>query len=47
MNKIFNHLKSDWYKYVLELIVITAGILGAYALNNWSRIGIFCSTLLE
>lgn len=37
MNKILNHLKSDWYKYVLELIVITAGILGAFLLNNWNE----------
>lgn len=37
MNKILNHLKSDWYKYTIELVVITAGILGAYALNNWNE----------
>ena len=37
MRKILNHLKSDWYKYALELIVITAGILGAFALNNWNE----------
>ena len=36
MKKILQHLKSDWYKYVIELVVITAGILGAYALNNWN-----------
>lgn len=37
MKKILKHLGEDWYKYVLELIVITAGILGAYALNNWNE----------
>lgn len=37
MKKILNHLKSDWYKYAIELVVITAGILGAYALNNWNE----------
>ncbi len=37
MKKIINHLKSDWYKYAIEMIVITAGILGAYALNNWNE----------
>jgi len=37
MKKILNHLRSDWYKYALELIVITAGILGAFALNNWNE----------
>ena len=36
MKKIINHLQSDWYKYLFELIVIMAGILGAYALNDWS-----------
>lgn len=37
MKNLFNHLKTDWYKYLLELIVITAGILGAYALNAWNE----------
>ena len=36
MKKILNHIRSDWYRYILELIVITAGILGAYTLNNWN-----------
>lgn len=37
MKKIINHLTSDWYKYLLELIVITAGVIGAFALNNWNE----------
>ena len=37
MGKIFQHLKSDWYKYAIELIVITFGILGAYGLNSWNE----------
>jgi hypothetical protein len=37
MEKILNHLGADWYKYLLELIVITAGVLGAFALNNWNE----------
>lgn len=37
MKKILNHLRKDWYKYALEMIVITFGILGAYALNNWNE----------
>lgn len=37
MKNILNHLGTDWYKYLLELIVITAGVLGAFALNNWNE----------
>ena len=37
MKKILNHLGTDWYKYLLELIVITAGVFGAFALNNWNE----------
>jgi len=37
MRKILNHLATDWYKYLLELIVITAGVIGAFALNNWNE----------
>lgn len=37
MRKILHHLKSEWYKYVLEILVITIGILGAYALNSWNE----------
>ena len=38
MKNLINHLKAEWYKYVLEIIVITIGILGAFALNNWNEI---------
>lgn len=37
MKKILHHLSTDWYKYLLELIVITAGVLGAFALSNWNE----------
>ncbi|MFK7952395.1 MAG: hypothetical protein AB8B73_06080 [Ekhidna sp.] len=37
MGKIIQHLKSEWYKYVLEILVITIGILGAFLLNSWNN----------
>jgi hypothetical protein len=33
---IFNHLKSQWYKYIIEVIVVIMGILIAYNLEQWS-----------
>ena len=35
--KIINHLKSKWYRYVLEIIVVILGILIAYNLEQWSN----------
>lgn len=33
--EILNHLKSTWYKYVIEVFVIILGILIAYNLDQW------------
>lgn len=36
LRTIFNHLKSQWYKYIIEVIVVIVGILIAYNLEQWS-----------
>ena len=37
MKKIVDHLKDEWYKYALEILVLIIGIYGGFALDNWNE----------
>lgn len=37
MKKIIEHIKNEWYKYAMEILVLVIGIYGAFALDNWNE----------
>ena len=37
MKKIVDHLKDEWFKYALEIIVLIIGIYGAFELESWGE----------
>ena len=38
MKKILSHLQAEWYKYLIEVLVLIIGIYGAFALEEWREV---------
>ena len=37
MKSAFKHLKSEWYRYIIEILVVVLGIMGAFTLESWQN----------
>ena len=37
MMKIFEHLKTDWFRYGFETLAVIVGILSAFAIDSWDE----------
>lgn len=37
MKKLRNHLKEEWYKYILEIFMVSFSIFLAFELSNWNE----------
>lgn len=37
MKKILAHIKSEWYRYIIEILVVVIGIMVAFSLESWQN----------
>ncbi len=37
MKKFFTHIRSEWYRYIIEILVVVIGIMAAFSLDNWQE----------